>query len=223
MALFDTFDAMDASTKRNTADAAEHPPVVSVKQPVYCQTIPAPNKCLGSPTTSSTSTATSTSATSSSSASTSIVVVLVVGMRPLPIGSQHGRGAFLLDNVAGQSPQDNADASLSVLLVGWQRVDAVLPLDVDVSSKGKDAVVGLGKVESHWRVVVVVIVIGSDKGQLSCGSKTHSDGNVLVLGSLGIKGGGIVVKGFPVARVLVPVEASASALGVNVKVLAEPR
>ena len=58
----------------------------------------------------------------------------------------------------------------------------MLPMNVDITTKGKDAVVGLGKV--HANLVVSLLFTGVDKGELTRSSKRNTNGNVLCLGTL---------------------------------------
>jgi len=95
----------------------------------------------------------------------------------------------------------------------------MLPQNVGVSTKGRDPIVGLGKVEAD--LVLILQGFGPDKGQFPSGPKAHPDGNVLVLGPLGIEGGRIVMKGLPVGGILVPVEAGPDGFLANGKVLAQ--
>ena len=78
-------------------------------------------------------------------------------------------------------------------------------MNVDVPSKGKDAIVGLGKVHAAGRVLLLVVLKvaiplqvfggGPDKGQFAGGAKGHADGNVLALGPFGIESGRVMVEG----------------------------
>lgn len=115
-------------------------------------------------------------------------------------------------HIAGQSPQNDTDAALIVVVVVrlafrfWrQRINAMLPTNVDVPAKGKDAIAGLGKVHpTGWVLLLVIVIVGvvlqvfgrgPNERQFSCRAKGDADGNVLTLGTAGIEGGAVVMEG----------------------------
>jgi hypothetical protein len=74
----------------------------------------------------------------------------------------------------------------------------MFPQNIGISSKAKDTIVALRKIQADLFVIVVTLVVvvvlmmhgigGPDKGQFSRRTKTHSDRNVLFGGSVWIKG-----------------------------------
>lgn len=125
----------------------------------------------------------------------------------------------LLNNVLSQPPENNRDAALAVLLVGWKGVDSVLPHNVGVSPEAEDAVVGLRKVQTGF--LPVDLLGGMNEGQLPQRTEADADGDVLAPRPLGIERGRVVVEGLPVGRVAVPVEPRTDGLLPDVEVLAE--
>ena len=157
-----------------------------------------------------------------------VMAMVVIGMRSLAVGSQNGWRTLLLYHISRQPPQNDTDPTFSILLGGWQGIDTMLPSDVNVATKRKDSIVGLGKIHAHgclcwlWTFWCVGSFIRStNKGQLSRGPERNSHGNILLLGTFGIKGCRIVMKGFPIAAVLVPIKPRSGGLGVNVEIVAQ--
>jgi hypothetical protein len=72
----------------------------------------------------------------------------------------------------------------------------MLPENIGVATKRKDAIVGLRKVDA--KLVFGLQGFGANKGQFASGTKADSDSNVLAVSALGIKGSRIMVKGFPI-------------------------
>eukprot|EP00968_Pinguiococcus_pyrenoidosus_P005011 scaffold325_cov230-Pinguiococcus_pyrenoidosus.AAC.3 len=123
-----------------------------------------------------------------SAAASASAVVLVV---------HHRRRGGFVHRVVGVSPDDDRDAALAMLLLGRQRVDAVLPADVHVAPEAEEAAVHLRKVRQRAGASV-------QKRQLPRRAEAHADRNVLILRPLGIERGRVVVEGLPITRVPVP-------------------
>jgi hypothetical protein len=116
------------------------------------------------------------------------VVRFVLGcpVRTLSIGSQERRRPFLFHDILGESPENDANSTvLIVYIILGQGVDSVLPMNVDIPTKRKYAIVGLGKVQA-----AVAFVLGRrpQKGQFASRAEADADGNVLSFGALRIKG-----------------------------------
>lgn len=137
------------------------------------------------------------------------------GMRTLSVGTKQGRGSFFFHGILGQTPQNDTDAAFSILFLGLEGINTMLPVNVDVSTKAKDSIVWLGEVHSY---LVLIRIRRTDKGEFSHCTKRDTYRNVLVFGTLRIKGSRVMMKGLPVGRVLVPVESIANGLLSNVKV-----
>jgi hypothetical protein len=60
---------------------------------------------------------------------------------------KHGRAARLLDHVRGQTPEDDGDAALTVVLILGQGIDSVLPVDIHISAEGEQHPIGLREVD----------------------------------------------------------------------------
>ena len=131
--------------------------------------------------------------------SSSVSMVVFLGMGSAAIGSQEGRRSFLFNHALGQPPQNNTDSALAILFRRGKRIDAVLPQNIGVAAKGKDAIVGLRKVEAD--LFFVFERLGTDEGQFSSGTKTDSHSNVLILRPLWVEGRAVVMEGFPVGTV----------------------
>lgn len=140
-------------------------------------------------------------------------------MGSLSVRSKKGRRAFLLNNVLGQSPKDDGDATLAILLIRSEGIDAMLPGDVGITAKAENAIVGLGEV--HAALLPADLFGGVDEGQLSHAAKRHADRNVLVPSTLGIERRRIVMEGLPIAGIAVPVESRADALLLDIEVLTQ--
>ena len=82
----------------------------------------------------------------------------------------------------------------------------MLETNVDISSKIKQATIGLWEVETFGRIQRI------HKGQFPRVAERNTDGAVLVPRALRVERRAVVVEGLPVARVVVPVEARAARL-----------
>lgn len=133
----------------------------------------------------------------------------MISVRSLTVGPEQWWRVILVNHITGQPPKDNTNTPFSVLLGGCQSIHSVLPTNVHITTKGKDSIVGLRKVHTSWclstSTTIVAIFTSTNKGQFPRRPKRHSHGNVLIFGSLGIKGGRIVMKRFPITAILVPV------------------
>jgi hypothetical protein len=137
---------------------------------------------------------------------TMMITIFVVSMRLLPIGTQQGWRVGFFDDITGQSPQNDTNPTWVGLFRCRQSIDTMFPTNINVPSKGKDTVVGLGEIHStRWVQFFLIIFIlgimlpmfrcGADKGQFPSSTKGNTDGNVLIFSSLRIKGGTVMVKG----------------------------
>jgi hypothetical protein len=60
---------------------------------------------------------------------------------------KHGRTARLLDHVRSQTPKDDGNAALSVLLIFGEGINSMLPVDVYVSPEGEQHAISLREVD----------------------------------------------------------------------------
>jgi hypothetical protein len=86
----------------------------------------------------------------------SAVVALVMSftaellrMRTLAVRTQERWRSGLFDYILCQTPKNNADSTLAVLLFGCQGIDAVFPQNVNVATKSENTVVRLREVDTH--------------------------------------------------------------------------
>lgn len=169
---------------------------------------------------SSSAATTSTVSTSAAAAATTVVITTTRRMRALSVRSKKGRRAFLLNNILSQSPEDDTNAALAVLLIRGECINAMLPSNVGVTAKAENAIIGLGEV--HAALLAVNLFGGMDEGQLAHTTKGHADRDVLVPGALRIERRRVMMEGLPIAGVAVPIKSGADALLLDVEVLAEP-
>jgi hypothetical protein len=96
----------------------------------------------------------------------------------------------------------------------------MFPQNIGIPPKRKYSIVNLWKIK--LAILPIIIRLSSKKGKFASGSKACSDGDVLRFSALGIKGCRVMMKGFPVTTISVPIESSANVFGrVNTKVLTE--
>lgn len=114
-----------------------------------------------------------------------VVIIIHAGVRSLSIGSQKRGRSLFLNDILRQSPQNNTDPPLSILFCWRQGINAMFPQNVSVTAKGKDAIVGLRKVNAD--LFLILQGFGSNKGQFTGSTKTDADRNVLIASALRIE------------------------------------
>ena len=126
--------------------------------------------------------------------------------------SEHGWAAGFLDDIRGPAPQNNRNTALTVLLLLGEGVHPVLPFNVHIPTEGKKHPVSLREVN--------LIPSGCiQKSQLTRRPKGHTHCDVLIFCTLRVEGRTIVVEGFPVGGVCVPIETRAHTLHLNVEII----
>ena len=106
------------------------------------------------------------------------------GVRTLSVrAKQRGRTLFF-DNILCQTPENNTDSTLTVLFFGFESIDAVLELYVNVATKSENAIVALREIQAN---LVGLVFCRTNKGELTFSPKRYANSNVLVLGALRIE------------------------------------
>ncbi len=85
------------------------------------------------------------------------------------------------------------------MFVRWKCVDGMFPVDVHVTSKTKQHTVCLRKIDARS-------VLGIQKRELTFGTERYTHSNVLSLGPSLVERCRVMMKGFPIGGVLVPVD-----------------
>ena len=123
------------------------------------------------------------------------MVMVVSLMHGVPVTSsvvREHRGAIVLfDDVRRPTPKDDRDTTLAILFILWQGIDSVLPVDVNISTKGEQHTIGLWEVDLFTSFSI-------QEGKLSSRTERHTNSDVLILGSLRIESSAIVMERFPI-------------------------
>mmetsp|Transcript_80341 Transcript_80341/g.260368 ORF Transcript_80341/g.260368 Transcript_80341/m.260368 type:complete len:202 (-) Transcript_80341:883-1488(-) len=107
---------------------------------------------------------------------------------------------LLIDPKRRPAPNYDRDAAeLLFVLLGWQRIDAVLPVDVDAVPERVGHAVRLREV--HERPILTV-----SEDDLPLSTQRNADSDVLLAGPPLAEGGSVMVQGLPIGSINVPIK-----------------